>query len=411
VDKDLEDLSKEMKESAAALRKQQTELQEATRICLDAMQKGVKLDKDTQANIDKAIADANTTGGEVRELAKKLDDIQKTLKEAAAAPKGPVTIRSAVEKAATEHGQETMVRLSKRDMRSLRLVLKDVNSAAVAGLRPNPYLDTLVSMERQPLRIRDLMTVVPITTDSVRYGQQTVRTNNAATVAEGTSKPYSTYAWENRTATVEVIAHLAKLTLQALADIPRLAAEIESEMRFGLDLEYERQILNGDGTGELDGLIENATAYGNPPAGASTANILTPVDALRIAILKLHLAYMAPDGHVLNPIDIANIELLRRDPDKGGGYLFGNPDSGDPVLRLWRVPTVETPSIGVGAFLTGAFKYSTALYEREGVEVLISTENDVDFEKNQATMRCERRSGMAVKRPQGLIYGSFSDIT
>ena len=59
--------------------------------------------------------------------------------------------------------------------------------------------------------------------------------------------------------------------------------------------------------------------------------------------------------------------------------------------------------MAVGKFLTGALAYSTNLYEREGTNVMISTENAQDFELNQATMRCENRIGLAVRRPWALV--------
>lgn len=402
----LEGVVKELGEVKATLTKQQTELKTAHTEVMQAVQKGLPLAKEAQDNIDKALTKANETGAAVQELAQKMDGLQKSLKDGLSANKGPITMRQALQKSLEEDHKGKNELLAKREIRSLRLVLKDIDSAAIAGIRPNPYQDTLVGMERQPLRVRNLLNVVPITTDSVRYGQQTVRTNNAAIVAEKGQKPYSNYAWGNRTATVEVIAHLAKLTLQAIADAPRLVAEIEAEMRFGLALAEEDELLNGDGTtGHLDGLIANATPY-SPPAGMTMTNVLSPVDKLRIAILQIHLAYAAPDAHVMHPIDIANIELLRRDPDKGGGYLFGNPDSADGILRLWRLPVVESPSMDVGEFLTGAFKYAASLYQREGVTALISTENENDFELNLATMRVEERLGLAVKRPYALVHGA-----
>ena len=402
----LEGVVRELGEVKSTLTKQQTELKDAHREVMGAVAKGLPLAKEERDNIDKALAKANETGTAVQELAQKMDAMQKSIKEGLSA-KGPMTLRGALQKALDDHPtKEVNTLLAKREVRNMRLVLKDVDAAAIAGIRPNPYVDTLVSMERQPLRVRNLLNVVPVTTDSVRYGQQSVRTNNAAIVAEKAAKPYSTYAWINKTASVEVIAHLSKLTMQAIADAPRLVAEIEGEMRFGLALAEEEELLNGDGTtGHLDGLIENATPY-SAVSGLTMANVLSPIDKLRVAILQIHLAYAAPDAHVMNPVDVANVELLRRDPDKGGGYLFGNPDTDTGVLRLWRLPVVETPSMGVGAFLTGAFKYAATLYQREGVTALISTENDDDFEKNLATMRVEERLGLAVKRAYALVYGA-----
>lgn len=403
IDTKLDSLTKDLGEATNKLRKEQDELKDAHRQVMDTIEKGVKLNPEVQQNIDKAIAKANESATTVNELMQKFDDLQKSQRK-----DEPLTVRSAIQKALDGDSKDRYDALLKGDSRTMRLVLKEITSASVGtGMKREPYIDSLVSMERQPLRIRNLLTVVPVQTDAVKYGQQTLRDNAARIVAEGTSKPYSDYKWEDRTATIETIAHLTKLTLQAIADAPRLVAEVESEMRFGLGMAEEDEILNGDGTsGHLDGLMNNATAYA-VPAGMDSTNVLTPVDRLRVAMLQIHLAYAIPDGHVLNPINVAEIDLLRRDPDQGGGYLFSRPDGDTGVARIWRLPVVESPSMVVNEFLTGAFKYSVHLYDRQGVTVAISTENDDDFETNKATMRVESRIGLGVRRPYGLVAGDL----
>lgn len=403
IDSKLESLTKDLGEATNKLRKEQDELKDAHRQVMDTIEKGIKLNPEVQQNIDKALAKANDSSTAVHELLQKFDDLQKSQRK-----DEPMTVRSAIQKALDGESKDRYDALLKGDSRTMRMVLKEITSTSVGtGMKREPYIDSLVSMERQPLRIRNLLTVVPVQTDSVKYGQQTLRDNAARIVAEGTSKPYSDYKWGDRTATIETIAHLTKMTLQAIADAPRLVAEVESEMRFGLGMAEEDEILNGDGTsGHLDGLMNNATAYA-VPAGMDSTNVLTPVDRLRVAMLQIHLSYAIPDGHVLNPINVAEIDLLRRDPDQGGGYLFSRPDGDTGVARIWRLPVVESPSMVVNEFLTGAFKYSVHLYDRQGVTVAISTENDDDFETNRATMRVESRIGLGVRRPYGLVAGDL----
>lgn len=405
IEEKLEGLTKDLGEATKKLTKQQDDLKDAHREVMSALEKAEKLAKDKQDNIDQAIAKANETATVVTELSQKIEDLKKSALEG---PKGSPTARGELLKTLEGDSKERYELLKKGEARNLKVVLKGITSADVStGMKREPYIDSLISMERQPLRIRDLLTIVPVQSDAVKYGKQTLRENNARIVVEGTAKPYSNYKWEDATATIETIAHLAKLTLQALADAPRLAAEVESELRFGLALAEEAEILNGDGTsGHLSGLMDNATSYA-VPAGMDAGNILTPIDRLRVAMLQIHLAYAVPDGHVLNPINVAEIDLIRRDPDKGGGYLFGNPDGDTGTKRLWRLPVVESPSMVVNEFLTGAFKYSVHLYDRQGVAVAISTENDDDFEKNLATMRCESRIGLGVRRPYGLVAGNL----
>lgn len=401
-------LTKELGEAKTLLKKQQDELKEAHTLTMKAVEDAKALSKDHADNIDKALNSANELGLTVKDMGQQLTDALKVMKEG---PKGPLTLRSRLQKAVDEiTDSKALLEKMSKGSGSMRIkTVANVDRTATAGLTLVPYIDDLVSLTRMPLTIRQLMNVIPVSTDSIKYGVQSTRTNNAATVAEGASKPYSTYAWTSATASVEVIAHLAKLTLQAIADAPRLVAEIESEMRFGLALEEERQILMGRGSSvnEMDGLWRNATEYATP-AGADSTLLLNEVDRLRMMLLQLQLAYAAPNGIVLNPVDIANIELIRRDTGTGsntGGYIYGQPDQPRGISTLWGVAMVPSPALAHGTVLAGAFDIAANLYQREGAEVLISTENADDFERNMATMRCELREGMAVRRPWALVKG------
>lgn len=73
---------------------------------------------------------------------------------------------------------------------------------------------------------------------------------------------------------------------------------------------------------------------------------------------------------------------------------------------------VATEAVGFqGKFLTGAFQTGAQLFDREDANVVISTENADDFEKNLISIRCEERLALAVKRPEAFIYGSFTAPT
>lgn len=298
-------------------------------------------------------------------------------------------------------------RVKDRDFRGAqRFSLKEINRTSAAGLVRDPYNDTLVSLERRRMTIRDLLTVVPVSTESVKYAKQSVRDSQAAIVPEGDAKPYSNFEWTSATANIFVIAHLAKLTRQALMDAPRLATEVNSEMIYGLDYEEEDQLLNGSGVGDnMEGLYTAATAFAVPSGFTWPANP-TAIDVIRVAKLIQALAKAPATGTVLNPVDWAMMEMAK---DANNLYLFGKMQ-GDVVNTLWGLPVVETEAQGVGTFLSGAFKYAANLYDRMSTEVLISTENADDFEKNLATMRAERMVGLGIRRDYALTKGTFATI-
>lgn len=282
--------------------------------------------------------------------------------------------------------------------------VKQVNSTAAGGLIRSMRENDVISLVRERRVVRDLLRVIQVNTSSVDYAVQTARTNAAAPVAEGTTKPYSDYTWGSNTVVVRTLAHLAKLTRQAMDDAPRLVGEIDAEMRYGLGFVEERQFLYGSGVGQnLAGIIPQATAFARP-AGAGQQTNMTKVDILRFAILQASLALLPADGIVLNPLDWGLIELTKT---TDGAYLFANPQ-GTVSDRMWNLPVVSTPAMDAGDFLVGSFQMGAVVYDRMGVEVLISTENADDFEKNLATMRAEERVAIAVKRPGAFVTGDFT---
>lgn len=284
---------------------------------------------------------------------------------------------------------------------NVRVEMKEITAAD--GVARSQRETDIVSMPQRRMTVRDLLTVIPTTSASIDYVKQTTRTNAAATVAESAAKPYSDYVWTETNVPVRVIAHLAKVTRQALDDVTQLQGEIESEMRYGLRYTEEVQLLSGDGNApNLNGLITQATAFSAPVNPAGTETML---DNIRLGLLQAELALYETDGIVLNPGDWALIELLK---DSAGGYIFTNPQQMTQP-RLWGKPVVSTPAMTVDKFLVGGFK-EQRIYDRMAPEVLISSENVDDFEKNLYTMRCEERIALAVRRPGALIYGDFGNV-
>lgn len=262
-----------------------------------------------------------------------------------------------------------------------------------------PGIDTA---PKQRLFIRDLIAPGRTSSPAIFWVQQTGFTNNAAVVPENTQKPYSDIQFATKITPVTTVAHLFKASKQILDDFAQLQSTIDAEMRFGLKFVEEQEILFGDGTGaHLDGIIPQATAY------AASFQVIEQngIDDLRLAMLQAQLARFPASGHVVHFIDWAKIELTK---DTLGRYIFANP-SALTSPTLWGLPVVATEASAFqGKFLTGAFNAGAQIFDREETNVVISTENTDDFEKNMISIRCEERLALAVKRPEAFIYGAFT---
>jgi HK97 family phage major capsid protein len=289
---------------------------------------------------------------------------------------------------------------------------KDVTNAtlgtATSGVLVQQRLPGVVGMPHQALRIRDVMNVVPqVTGNSFDYVYQDTRTNAASPQVEGNAKAESNLKWSSASGSIRTIAHFVDVSRQALNDIPWLRGQVDGELTYGLKVKEEAEILSGDDTGEhLPGVITKATAFDTAYLSATAG--WTRLDILRYAKLQARLAGLAtyaPSAFVLNPTDLAEIELTK---DGEGRYVVGDPKTGVEVTYIWGLPTVESDSIAAGTFLVGAFRNAADLVDRQAVSIEISYEHGTNFTSNMATILCEERVGLAIKKATAFISGSFS---
>ncbi|EJB9095989.1 phage major capsid protein [Salmonella enterica] len=277
-----------------------------------------------------------------------------------------------------------------------------ISSGVAEGVVEPQRLPGIDTVPRQRLFIRDLIAPGRTSSPAIFWVQQTGFTNKAAVVPENTQKPYSDIAFATKITSVTTIAHMFKASKQILDDFAQLQSTVDAEMRYGLKYVEEQEILFGDGTGvHLHGIVPQASAF----SAEFKVEHQNGIDDLRLAMLQAQLARFPASGHVLHFIDWAKIELTK---DTLGRYILANP-SGLTGPTLWGLPVVATEAAAFkGKFLTGAFNAGAQIFDREDANVVISTENADDFEKNMISIRCEERLALAVKRPEAFVYGSFT---
>lgn len=264
-------------------------------------------------------------------------------------------------------------------------------------------------IQQQPnrrLRIRQLLPTGRTTSNLIQYVRENVFTNNASpqtggvspsVAAEGNLKAQSDITFQLLNAPVVTLAHWILASRQVLDDAPQLESYINGRLQYGLALEEEHELLNGDGSaGTLSGLMFNATAFNRPMAG-------TKLDVIRRAITQLQLSEYDAEFIVINPADWEDIELTK---DTQGRYIFANPQSLlGPVL--WGLVVVPTNSMTQGLFLVANGSQAAQIWDRQDAAVELSREDSDNFRRNLVTILCEERLALTVYRPTALIKGQF----
>lgn len=300
---------------------------------------------------------------------------------------------------------------------------KDLYTGSVEGLNPRGFgriqRDPMVARPQRPNRVRDLFNAATTDANLIDYFRMLGFTgadphkSNAAPVpersTEGTGsnavfglKPQSSLRFESAQAPVRTIAHWEAAHRNVLADEPQLQSVINNELLYGLSLEEDDQILNGDGTGEnLLGVLNTPNIQQYTGLAADQYS-----DQLRKSVTLSVLANYPGTGFVMHPLDWEKLELQKASGD--GQYMLTTNVAIGASTQVWRQPVVESPAMPEGKWLTGAFGFGAQLYDREQASVRIAEQHADFFLRNAVVVLVEERLALAVKRPESFVLGSFT---
>jgi HK97 family phage major capsid protein len=230
--------------------------------------------------------------------------------------------------------------------------------------------------------------------------------NKAAVVPEGTNKPMSgPFQFDLITTSLKTVAHWVPITRQAADDNGQLVGYINGRLTYGLDFKMDREILTGNGTTQMQGILTTSgiNAY-QPPSGNTDAKLIT----VRKARTVQELALYPPDAVVLNPSDWQDIEL---DTTATGEFrvIANVQDAGGPP-RIWGLTVVTTVAMAAGTALMGGFRMGATLWERQGVTILMSDSHADFFIANTLVILAERRANVAVHTPAAFTKVTFQAL-
>jgi HK97 family phage major capsid protein len=282
-------------------------------------------------------------------------------------------------------------------------VLTGGSVAVPVPLRPEP-----VVIGRRVNFLRELIPADDAPGGQFSYMKQTVRTNNAAAVAPGSVKPTSIYSMVKVADRTRTVAHLSEpVPRQDLSDATLLGDFVDSELRYGLDLALDAQILSGAGTGEnMTGILTTAGIQ----VQAFATDALT---TCRKAITLLQTAELVPTGFVMNPASWEKCELLASSTFAAQGNENVPSPIGAMERSLWGVPVVVSTAVAANVAILGAWDTSSILFVTQDATVDWSEASyevattSTDFQRNMVRFRAEGRWNIAVTRPLGFVNAAL----
>jgi HK97 family phage major capsid protein len=234
---------------------------------------------------------------------------------------------------------------------------------------------------RPRIRVRDIVNMGTTASKFVTYISQTAQTS-AGWVDEAGEKVSGQPSYEEVSEEVKKVAGTIKISKEMLADLAFVQSEINSDLMASVDQAIETGIING-ALGGLTGILNVAPAFsaGGFAAAVPSANL---ADVIRIAAAQIEAANFQATHVVLNPADVAALQLTKTST---GEYTY--PMFMMEMTTIAGLTIVSSTNIAAGTFLVGDFTKCNVRM-REAMNLQVGYVND-DFQRNMVTILCEAR--------------------
>jgi len=308
-------------------------------------------------------------------------------------------------------GEKSRISSAPFGVKTLITGLSDSSAGALVAPQPYGLVNAADPFMARPLTIRQLFSAGATTSDSIEYVRVLSSTNNAAPVPEAIStlpvgsgtggtatvvdagvKPESGMVFEKASTTVKTIAHWIPATKRSLSDAAQVRTLIDTFLRYGLEEEFEDQLITGSGTGENFLGLNLTSGVQTQVAPVTNEDVFT---VTRRARRKVRVGGRAiPTAFVFNPIDWENIELTR---DTNKQFYGGGPFAQAPNT-LWGLPVVESEAVAAGTGWVADWRMGI-IWDREQASIQASDSHQDYFIRNLVAILAEQRAGFGVLRP------------
>lgn len=244
----------------------------------------------------------------------------------------------------------------------------------------------------------------------VTYVQQTASSATDWT-AEAGAKYQGEPAWSEISEEVKKIASYVKVSKEMLEDLSFIRAEINNDLMEQVRVGIEQALLTGTGANnEIKGLLD--ASMGLPTFGAGTfatavqdANI---TDLMRVVKAQIEGANFTPTHIVLNPEDIAKLQLTKSSAGEYTYPMFLPTQSGDGEMVLAGMRIISSTYMSADKYLVGDLSKVSVRF-RENIAMSVGLDQD-DFTKNMVTILAEARLVQYVKNNDkpAFVFGTIS---
>lgn len=264
----------------------------------------------------------------------------------------------------------------------------------LTGDQPRTYSNSVASIPAQSLNFSDLIASVNIGTGTYTFPREGAGEGAIATQVEGSAKSQVDSDFTMVDVNTDFIAGYQRYSKKMANNLPYLESFLPNALRRKYFL-AENSIFN-------TALASQATASAQVITGKNK------IEMLMNEVATLEGADFTTSGIVVTPADYWDI--LKIEKSTGAGYgLPGIVTLDGGVLRIAGIPLFRANWLAANKYYVGDW---ATVYKivTEGLSLEFSTEEGSNFVNNNITARIEAQVGLAVERPDAIIYGDFTAV-
>jgi len=374
---------------------------------------------------EKAVAKVNESVSRMESIIEKLSKTEEVKEEVSSEVKtivdpelgGPVSVKKLEETTVEiadrkQRGKKNYV-VSKKSVHFVEALIRQdrqklqilVEGTADRGgyLVPEEFANMIVEDRRDATIMRQLATVIPVTTDTFHLPTLASRPK-VAWRSEAAVKQTSTAQFGQIVLTPYSLAAIVPLSNELVADASlgvggSIVSMVASLVGTAIAEEEDKAFWTGNGSGKPTGVDNYSFVTVNAGAGASDS---AKADAITRAIFALPQGYRSNAVAVANKNTWAKVATLKNSQND---YLLTALANG-PTNTLRGLPVYEQNDLPDGKMFIGDFR-DYYIADRQGVTVDVSTEATVAgtsaFENNLTYVRVEERVDGELALTNGIV--------
>jgi hypothetical protein len=271
---------------------------------------------------------------------------------------------------------------------------------------PQIRLDRVELTPVRPIRVIDVVPMLPTGSDVIRYMEETTFTQAAAETAESTATtaadliPEAALQLTERTRNVEWLPVFLPVTMQQMEDVEGIEEYVTARLTYAIRARLDLQIIAGNGT------APNLLGTNNVTGIQTTAKGTLPTpDAVYQTFRKIRAdGFAEPSVIFVHPNDWEDVRLLRT---ADGIYIWGSPSEAGPE-RIWGVQVVQTTAATENTMTTGDYANYAAVYVKRGIDIAVSDSHAFYFTRGMLAIRADMRVSVVHFRPKA--FGTVTGV-